>query len=342
MILKPRPSASRASTTARTPTTTTTTRTAATTATATATASSRPYSDTLSSEEHEVEADALAADLVQSLSEELLLLLLDRQWTQQQQQQGTGVYSPPQANGGFETVAAARRKSLWLELGLPLPTEQEEEEEEEAGARGAAAAFVGADADAGSATPSDAGNEEHPAGVPADVEGVSLFEPDGAVGAAAAGSAVVAGAVAVGEGDTSGASVTAVASAAAVEEAGRQRLRGDGGQPGDAMTAAAAVKTMAEGFPEEKWEALGSRGLAAEEPLPAFGGGGGSGGVVAAAAACAEGGGGEEDFLKIESLWVNIALTFVCVVCAGLAAGLTMGLLSIEPLEMAIKQRSGE
>lgn len=48
------------------------------------------------------------------------------------------------------------------------------------------------------------------------------------------------------------------------------------------------------------------------------------------------------DFLKIDSTWVNIALTFVCVVCAGLAAGLTMGLVSIEPLEMAIKQRSGE
>ncbi|CAB1114432.1 unnamed protein product [Ectocarpus sp. CCAP 1310/34] len=50
---------------------------------------------------------------------------------------------------------------------------------------------------------------------------------------------------------------------------------------------------------------------------------------------------GEEDFLQIESTWVNIAMTSVCVVCAGLAAGLTMGLLSIEPLEMAIKQRSG-
>lgn len=51
---------------------------------------------------------------------------------------------------------------------------------------------------------------------------------------------------------------------------------------------------------------------------------------------------GEEDFLKIESTWLNVALTMVCVVCAGLAAGLTMGLLSIEPLEMAIKQRSGK
>lgn len=51
---------------------------------------------------------------------------------------------------------------------------------------------------------------------------------------------------------------------------------------------------------------------------------------------------GEEDFLKIESKWVNVVFTMICVVCAGLAAGLTMGLLSIEPLEMAIKQRSGE
>lgn len=51
---------------------------------------------------------------------------------------------------------------------------------------------------------------------------------------------------------------------------------------------------------------------------------------------------GEEDFLQIESTWVNIVMTSVCVVCAGLAAGLTMGLLSIEPLEMAIKQRSGK
>lgn len=52
--------------------------------------------------------------------------------------------------------------------------------------------------------------------------------------------------------------------------------------------------------------------------------------------------GGEEDFLEIDSVWMNVSLTFVCVVCAGLAAGLTMGLVSIEPLEMAIKQRSGE
>lgn len=51
---------------------------------------------------------------------------------------------------------------------------------------------------------------------------------------------------------------------------------------------------------------------------------------------------GEEDFLKIESTWLNMVLTAICVVCAGLAAGLTMGLLSIEPLEMAIKQRSGK
>ncbi|CAM9337911.1 unnamed protein product [Discosporangium mesarthrocarpum] len=48
-----------------------------------------------------------------------------------------------------------------------------------------------------------------------------------------------------------------------------------------------------------------------------------------------------EDFLKIESTWTNVVLVAVCVVCAGLAAGLTMGLVSIDPLEMAIKDRSG-
>ncbi|CAM9843560.1 unnamed protein product [Choristocarpus tenellus] len=55
-------------------------------------------------------------------------------------------------------------------------------------------------------------------------------------------------------------------------------------------------------------------------------------------------GGGEEggdDFLKIESKWLNIVLVAVCTLCAGFAAGLTMGLVSIDPLEMAIKLRSG-
>ncbi|CAM9304663.1 unnamed protein product [Chrysoparadoxa australica] len=42
-----------------------------------------------------------------------------------------------------------------------------------------------------------------------------------------------------------------------------------------------------------------------------------------------------------ESVWVNLLGAGVCVCCAALAAGLTMGLLSIEPLEMAIKQKSG-
>lgn len=51
---------------------------------------------------------------------------------------------------------------------------------------------------------------------------------------------------------------------------------------------------------------------------------------------------GEADFLELEGKWANVLLTSVCVVCAGLAAGLTMGLVSIEPLEMEIKQRSGE
>ncbi|CAM9550249.1 unnamed protein product, partial [Scytosiphon promiscuus] len=58
-------------------------------------------------------------------------------------------------------------------------------------------------------------------------------------------------------------------------------------------------------------------------------------------AECEEVAAGPEDFLKIESTWLNLVMTVVCVTCAGLAAGLTMGLLSIEPLEMAIKQRSG-
>ncbi|CAM9889794.1 unnamed protein product, partial [Phaeothamnion confervicola] len=39
--------------------------------------------------------------------------------------------------------------------------------------------------------------------------------------------------------------------------------------------------------------------------------------------------------------WLNAVLAAVCVGCAALAAGLTMGLLSLEPLEMAIKLRSG-
>lgn len=63
---------------------------------------------------------------------------------------------------------------------------------------------------------------------------------------------------------------------------------------------------------------------------------------VISLAECEEVGAGAEDFLQIESTWLNLVMTVVCVTCAGLAAGLTMGLLSIEPLEMAIKQRSGE
>lgn len=64
-----------------------------------------------------------------------------------------------------------------------------------------------------------------------------------------------------------------------------------------------------------------------------------SAGVGSEGCDCGDGG---EDLLKINSVWINIAFTAICVVCAGLAAGLTMGMVSIEPLEMAIKQRSGE
>ncbi|KAG5193132.1 hypothetical protein JKP88DRAFT_346455 [Tribonema minus] len=49
----------------------------------------------------------------------------------------------------------------------------------------------------------------------------------------------------------------------------------------------------------------------------------------------------EGDALKIEGLVPNLICILVLITCAGLAAGLTTGLLSIEPLEMAIKQRSG-
>ena len=51
---------------------------------------------------------------------------------------------------------------------------------------------------------------------------------------------------------------------------------------------------------------------------------------------------GAESFFRIKNKWVNIGMTSLCTLCAGLAAGLTMGLVSIEPLEMAIKLRSGE
>ena len=252
-----------------------------------------------SSEEREAEADALAADLVQSLSE--VLLLQDRRW-RPQQHAGTDTESPPhgtekksppretdasslpQGTGVVEAEAAAWRNSLWKELGGPLFFDD---------------ALVGATESAGALT----------------------------------------GAAAGADSDTLAATM-ALPAALTAERGGRQSLRGDGVTQGDAMAAAAAMagKVMAEGFPGENREALGSRVLVAEEPVPDFVE---EGGVVAAA--CAEsGGGGEADFLKIDSVWMNIALTFVCVVCAGLAAGLTMGLLSIEPLEMAIKQRSGE
>ncbi len=41
------------------------------------------------------------------------------------------------------------------------------------------------------------------------------------------------------------------------------------------------------------------------------------------------------------SKWINAVCAVICIVCAATAAGLTMGFVSIDPLEMEIKQRSG-
>jgi hypothetical protein len=38
---------------------------------------------------------------------------------------------------------------------------------------------------------------------------------------------------------------------------------------------------------------------------------------------------------------VNLCVAFACVLCAAMAAGLTIGLMSIDPLELEIKQRVG-
>lgn len=104
------------------------------------------------------------------------------------------------------------------------------------------------------------------------------------------------------------------------------RLRGAAGVPLEGPAAVGGARANAS--PPAETE---SRGLFEEEE-----------GGLGLAGSAGELEFGEEDFLEIESTWVNIVLTGVCVVCAGLAAGLTMGLLSIEPLEMAIKQRSGK
>lgn len=104
------------------------------------------------------------------------------------------------------------------------------------------------------------------------------------------------------------------------------RLRGAAGVALEASAAAGGARANASPRAETQ-----TRGLFEEE---------GAGLGLAGSAGALEF--GEEDFLQIESTWVNIVMTSVCVVCAGLAAGLTMGLLSIEPLEMAIKQRSGK
>lgn len=117
-----------------------------------------------------------------------------------------------------------------------------------------------------------------------------------------------------------------VSASAAIEKA--RALSGDEGSIGIMPQEAAVVAGDSEGV----LEGGGEGGMAdVTEGAPVFG------------ADCVGGeGGGGEDFLQIGSAWVNIVLTAVCVVCAGLAAGLTMGLVSIEPLEMAIKQRSGK
>lgn len=117
-----------------------------------------------------------------------------------------------------------------------------------------------------------------------------------------------------------------VSASAAIGKA--RALRGDEGAIGSMPQEASVVAGDSEGVLEEG----GQGGITdVTEGAPVLG------------ADCVGGeGGGGEDFLQIGSAWVNIVLTAVCVVCAGLAAGLTMGLVSIEPLEMAIKQRSGK
>ena len=42
-----------------------------------------------------------------------------------------------------------------------------------------------------------------------------------------------------------------------------------------------------------------------------------------------------------ETDWINSGLTLLCVCCAALAAGLTMGLVSLEAFDLRIKERSG-
>jgi CBS domain containing-hemolysin-like protein len=45
--------------------------------------------------------------------------------------------------------------------------------------------------------------------------------------------------------------------------------------------------------------------------------------------------------LSTRAIWLNVLMSLVCVCVAALAAGLTMGMLSIEPLSLMIKMRCG-
>jgi Cyclin M transmembrane N-terminal domain len=50
---------------------------------------------------------------------------------------------------------------------------------------------------------------------------------------------------------------------------------------------------------------------------------------------------GKKDPLRIEAIWPNVIMVMILITCAATAAGLTVGMLSIEPLECVIKMRSG-
>lgn len=62
-------------------------------------------------------------------------------------------------------------------------------------------------------------------------------------------------------------------------------------------------------------------------------------GRVLSDCACADA--DEGDFVHLKGFWPNFACIILCLCCAAMAAGLTTGLVSIEPLEMAVKLRSG-
>jgi Cyclin M transmembrane N-terminal domain len=52
--------------------------------------------------------------------------------------------------------------------------------------------------------------------------------------------------------------------------------------------------------------------------------------------------GKKKDPLRIEAVWPNVIMVVILLTCAATAAGLTVGMLSIEPLECVIKMRSGD